>query len=176
MRMTSATGSKRRRSRAGFTLIELGVTVFVIALMLALAAPQFVRSYNSSLLSETARNFATTCQFARIQAVSQQQPALVHIDPRQQRFWLTQLLTSADGATEEHTLRAEQVSPRIRLVKAEVTAATEASDPQVAVMTFYPNGTCDAATVYFRGEGKGSDLAVSLDPITGKPVVYPVKS
>jgi hypothetical protein len=45
---------------------------------------------------------------------------------------------------------------------------------QVAA-TFYPNGTCDAFTVTFRGTEKGSGLAIVVDPVTSRAVPWPVK-
>jgi type II secretion system protein H len=168
MRTTSATGS-----RTGFTLIELSVVVFIIALVLAVAAPRFVRAYHVQLLNDAARTFATTCQYARIQAVAQQRPATVHVDVDRQRFWLTQELTPAEGEPGEHTLKAHELSPRVTLVRAEQPAAEEPDAKQAAV-TFYPNGTCDEATVVFRGVDRNRGLAATLDPLTGKAAVYAV--
>ena len=66
MKTTSVTGSDRMQRRHAFTLIELSIAVFIMAMIVAVAMPQFVRSYNSQLLNETARTFATTCQLARV--------------------------------------------------------------------------------------------------------------
>lgn len=163
-----ATGSDTGR-RDGFTLMELSVVVFIVAILLAVSAPRFVRSYNSALVGEMARTFATTCQFARIQAVSQQREAVVHVDAAGQKFWLTQFDRGVDGGEpEEQTLKVVEMSPRVRMV-----AANEVD--QGFAVVFYPNGTCDAATVVFRGTEPGSGVSVTLDPITTKAEVTAVK-
>jgi type II secretion system protein H len=170
MRTTLATGSDARR--AGFTLIELSIAVFIMALLLALSAPAFVRSYNSALLSETARSFSTTCQLARVQAITQQQNATLHIDLERQVFWVTQPLKNEDGETTEQTLKVFQLSQRVSVVSAE--RADSAKQEKLVDVVFYPNGTCDPVTVVFRGVDPGA-LAAMVDPITCQAALYPVK-
>lgn len=169
MTTTSATGSKR-----GFTLIELSIAVFIIAMVMAVALPSFVRSYNSAMLSETARTFATTCQLARIQAVTQQRPATLHIDIERQMFWVTQVLKTEDDPTgSEQTLKVFELPKRVSLVSAERIDGPSRREKLVDA-TFYPNGTCDSVTVVFRNGERGG-VAATVDPITGVAVPYSVK-
>jgi type II secretion system protein H len=174
MKTTSATGSNRPRQRAGFTLIELSIVVFIIAIMIAISVPAFVRSYNATLLNETARTFATTCQLARMQAVTQQRRAMLHIDLERQNFWVTQALKSVESGEEgEHTLKTFELSNRVRLMSAERTDGVEQSDKLVE-MTFYPNGTCDPVTVTFGGMERAG-VSVVVDPVTTQSTMFPVK-
>ena len=152
--------------RNGFSLIEVSIAVFILAMLVAVSAPAFVRSYNDMLLRETVRGLATTCQFARIEAVQRQTNTVLHIDLDQQRFWLT-------SGADEASLKSFEVSKRITLVAAELVDAASKSARAIDV-TFYPNGTCDSATVVFRGAEKAG-LAATIDPITCKAVAYPVK-
>ena len=171
MRTTSATGSSRR---GAFTLIELSIVVFILAMMLAASAPYFVRTYNSAVLRETARTFATTCQFARIQAVSRQQPAVLHIDLGRQMFWVTQSVPNEDGVEESQTLKVHQLSGRVWLMVAE-RYDLEGRDDKVVDVTFYPNGTCDGVMLLLRGVEKKDALATTIDPITARAVTTVAK-
>ncbi len=172
--MMSATGSEHMRPRHAFTLIELSIAVFILALVVAVAMPAFVRSYNSQLLAETARTFATTCQLARVQAVTQQRKATLHMDLERQVFWVTQTAMVGEGEEgDEQTLKVYELPKRVTIVSAE---RVDESDRQGRLVeaTFYPNGTCDSLTVVFRGVERGG-LGATLDPITCQAIPYPVR-
>jgi Tfp pilus assembly protein FimT len=160
-----------------FTLIELSVVVFIIALMVAMAVPGFVRSYNGMQLDEAARAFATTCQYARIQAVSRQCPATLHVSVEQQSFWLSQMWAEGGAAPQELVLKRVVLPSRAALVRLDRETAETAgtNDADATTIQFLPNGTCEGGTVVFRGGEKGQGLAATVDPITGKATVYAIK-
>ncbi len=172
--MTLGIGSKARTRQAAFTLIELSIVVFILAVVLAISAPSFVRSYNASLLTEAGRTFSTTCQLARIQAVSQQQPVTMHIDLDTQQYWLTQPLRSEGGGLENLTVKAVKLSNQVLLVDAVRQDLPSSAEKQVDVV-FYPNGTCDPIFITLQGTEKGRGLCAIIDPITTRATIYPVK-
>ena len=140
---------------------------------MALGAPAFLRSYNSAVLGETARRFATTCQLARLQAVTKQANAVLHVDVNRQTFWLTQTVKTADESASDLTLKTYRLSPRVTLMSAELVDSPAKTD-KYAEAQFYPNGTCDALAVVFRGTERNA-LVANLDPITCKATVAIVK-
>lgn len=165
MRTISATTSRRVR-RAGFTLIELSIVVFIMAVVLAICIPSFVRSYNGAMLRETAQTFATTCQYARIQAVTEQKQAMLHIDLARQMFWVSQVGRSGESETDDNqTLKTFEISKRVWLFSAERLDDTEPEQNDVQV-AFYPNGTCDPVSIVLRGVEKGDAIQVTIDPVT----------
>ena len=151
--------------RAGFSLIEVSIAIFILAMVIAVSVPAFVRSYNDMLLRETARTFATTCQYGRIEAVQRQTNTVLHVSLDQQRFWL------AGGG--ETVLKNCELTRRVSIVAAELTDDPGKGAREIEI-AFYPNGTCDSASVVFRGTDKAT-LAATVDPITCKAVAYPVK-
>ncbi len=156
------------------TLVELSVAVFILLVLLAAATPSFVRSYNSSLVDAAARSLATTCQFARHQAVVYRKPAVLHIDLDKQLYWVTQAEQINSDSDAAITLRTTALSPRVTLISAQVGEEPAEQQGQMD-MIFRPNGTCDALTVVFRGQERGSFLGLSVDPITAAATAYPVK-
>ena len=164
-----------RRQRAGaaaFSLIELSVSIFVMLVLLSAAVPSFVRSYNASVVSATARSLATTCQFARHQAVVYRKPTMLHLDLDKQLYWITQAAPTNSDADAGITLRTTELSPRVAMITAQLGDEPPEQQGQVDV-TFYPNGTCDALTVVFRGQERGNFLGLTLDPITASATAYP---
>jgi len=167
MKTTSATGNN------AFTLIELSIVVFIIAMVMAISAPAFLRSYNSAVLGETARRFSTTCQLARLQAVTKQANAVLHVDVDRQAFWLTQTVKTDDESASDLTIKTFRLSPRVTLVSAELVDGPAKMEKYVEAQ-FYPNGTCDALAVVFRGTERNA-LVANLDPITCKATAALVK-
>jgi prepilin-type N-terminal cleavage/methylation domain-containing protein len=182
MKTTLAIGSsgERKRSGGGFTLIELSIAVFIIAIIMAVSVPSFVRSYNSAVLSETGRTVITACELARLNAVLHQRKVVFHTDLDKQMIWLTQALGSdATGMTDsvepqDSLLKKIEISSRIGLVSAQLADQPPQQKGTVEAI-FYPNGTCDGFTVTFRGTEKGSGLAIVVDPVTSRGVPWPVK-
>jgi prepilin-type N-terminal cleavage/methylation domain-containing protein len=169
-----AIGNKCKRS--GFTLIELSIALFIIAIIAAVSVPSFIRSYNASLIDAMGRSVITSCQFARLNAVLHQQKVEFYVDLDRQVMWVTQTETNeADGAdSSAEVLKTIEIPSRVGLVSAQVRDEPLQQKGQVAA-TFYPNGTCDAFTVTFRGTEKGSGLAIVVDPVTSRAIPWPVK-
>lgn len=67
----SQTGSRAGawRLRAGFTLVELMVTIFVAAILMAIAVPSFQHIATSSRLTTTANSLVSALHAARMEAV-----------------------------------------------------------------------------------------------------------
>lgn len=174
MKTTLATGSSPRARRAGFTLIELSIAVFIMATLMAVSAPYFVRSYNTSLLNATGRSFATTCQYARLQAALRQRNTTLHVDLDRQMFWISQKPEAGADDVQGHVLKSVEISKRIALISAQRPDEPPQQRGQIET-TFYPNGTCDSITVVFSGAEKGIGLAVILDPVTSRANLFAVK-
>ena len=178
--MTTSAICFDRRWRAGaaaFTLVELSVAVFILLVLMAVAVPSFVRSFNTSVVSAAARSLATTCQFARHQAVVYRKPTVLHLDLDKQLYWITQAAPTnspSGDADADVTLRTTELSPRVTLISAQLGDEPLQQQGQVD-MTFHPNGTCDALTVVFSGQERGNFLGLTVDPITASATAYPVQ-
>ena len=179
MRTTLATGNEPggKFATAGFTLIELSIAVFIIAIIMAVSVPSFIRSYNSSVLDSMGRTFVTACEFARLNAVLHQQRVVMAIDLDKQTIWLalaasTNEMDSVDA--QEQALKTIAVPQRVSLVSAQIADQPPQQKGEVEA-SFYPNGTCDGFTVTFGGAEKGVGLAIVVDPVTSRGMAWPVK-
>jgi len=173
---TSATGNRPAR-RAGFSLIELSIALFILAILLAVSLPSFIRSYNGAVLNATGRTVITTCQFAKLNAVLRQQKVAFYIDMDNRKISLRQFAgTNAPDSDESSILdlKTVEISPRIGVASVQIGDQPAEQRGQVEA-TFYPNGTCDAFTITFRGAEKGSGLAIMVDPVTCRGMPWVVK-
>ncbi len=176
--MILATGNDARRRESGFTLIELSIAVFIIAIIIAVTVPSFVRSYNTEVLNATGRTIATSCEFAKLNAVLHQRNVGYYIDMDRQTIWLMQAASTndtADGSSSDaDVLKTIPMPTRIGLSSAQLGELMPQGRGQVEA-TFYPNGTCDAFAVTLRGVEKGNGLEVVVDPVTCRGMLWPVK-
>jgi prepilin-type N-terminal cleavage/methylation domain-containing protein len=167
-----ATGNRRGR-RAGFSLIELSIVVFIIAIIMAVSVPSFIRSYNAATLNATGRSVVTSCQFAKLNAVLRQQKVAFYIDIDKRMIWLTQFAGTNDDSSTV-VLKTIEIPSRVGVASVQLGDQPPEQKGQVEA-TFYPNGTCDAFMVTFRGAEKGSGLAIMVDPVTCHGVPWVVK-
>ena len=76
------------RTFSGFTLLELIVVLFILALAAALVAPVFTSSFGQLRLKAATRDLAALCRFARTQAITNQVVLEVVLDRRANAYWL----------------------------------------------------------------------------------------
>ena len=171
--MTSRTGNSRQcLCPRAFTLVELTIVVFIMAVMTAVAVPYFARYYNDSKLTSAARTFVTTCQLARLEAVTKQCEAHVQVDLDRQTY----CVMLSRSTNEESVLASEtfEVPDNIRVISVQVGEDPAQHDGQ-AIGQFYPNGTCAGVTAEFRSGEKKPGIAVWVDPVTSRATTYGVK-
>lgn len=175
MRTTLATGSDAARRRA-FTLVELAVVVFILAVMMAVAIPSFSRSYRGALFRQIVQDSATTCQLARLQAVLHQQPVTLHVDLSRQHLWLSQPLSgeAATNAPSDAVFKVIEVKAPVSILSAQRAGEAPLREGETTVR-FDPNGTAEAFTVVFQGGERDELLAIQLDPVTGRATVVEVR-
>jgi type IV fimbrial biogenesis protein FimT len=75
----------RTRSHGGFTLIEMMITIVVLAILLGIAVPSFRNASLSGQLRSAANDFIATANFARSEAIKRGTPVTMCV--------------SADGST-----------------------------------------------------------------------------
>lgn len=73
-RSSSIHKSAQARSARGFTLVELAITVVVLSVLMAMAAPLFTGMSNSNRLTSNANEIVTAMQIARSEAVRRNSP------------------------------------------------------------------------------------------------------
>lgn len=73
-----APGMRRPSQNFGFTLIELMLTIVVMAVLLAIAVPSFTNIAGKNRLKSAAERLSTEVDFARSQAIAQNQPVRTH--------------------------------------------------------------------------------------------------
>jgi type II secretion system protein H len=133
----------------GFTLIELAVTLLILALAAAVAAPSLARGVDAVRARTEAAGIATFLRAAHEQAVTQHRPYEVRV-------------RSEEGFIE---LRSGQSVSATRRLSAGVRVTAEPPTPSNII--FLPEGLSSGARLRVEMPGRPAYL-ITVDPLTGR--------
>ena len=140
-------GARRRR---GFTLIELAITLMVLAIAAALVAPSVGRGLDSLRTRAEVSGFVGFLRAAREQAVTRGLAQEVRLDPDT----LTLVIT-ADGSSVG---ASRSFSYLLRI---------DADPPDARSVRFQPQGLSSGGRFYLLAPGERR-YVVTVDPLTGR--------
>jgi prepilin-type N-terminal cleavage/methylation domain-containing protein len=142
-------GQQPKVDARGFTLLELIVTLVVVAVAVGLVAPTIGRSTETLRTRAEVAGFSATFRHAREQAITTRQPYTVVVNPR------NHLMTVTTGEDEVRWTRA--LSNRLEI---------RAETPGALTVRFEPQGTSSGGEFHLIS-GKIS-YRVSVDAVTGR--------
>jgi type II secretion system protein H len=140
----------------GFTLLELVVTLLVLALAVAVVTPAIGRGTEAVRARAEVAGFAATLRHARERAITSQRPHLVVIDPEGHR--LSVVVPADDGGSTE---------PEVRQTRAFSSRLTvEAVERPALEVRFDARGVASGGD--FRLTSGGIVYRVTVDRLTGR--------
>jgi len=142
-------GQQSKVDARGFTLLELIVTLVVLAVVAGLAAPTIGRSTEALRARAEVAGFSATFRHAREQAITTRQPYTVAVNPT------SRLIIVTTGEDEVRWTRALSSRVDIRI-----------ETPGSLTVRFEPQGTSSGG-VYRLSSGKIA-YRVTVDPVTGR--------
>ena len=119
-------GSGEAIGRRGFTLLELIVTLFVVALVTAIAVPTIGRSTEAVRVRADVAAFSAMLRHARERAITTRKAHAVVVDPGAHRM----NIVAGSGGSEVRESRA--LPERLEIVATPPPALTVRFDPQGA--------------------------------------------
>jgi type II secretion system protein H len=131
----------------GFTLLELVVTLMVLALALAVVGPTIGRTTDTIRTRAEVARFSALFRHAREQAITTQRPHELIVDPAAHRV----------------TLRAGDEVRQTRSLPEHLTVQAE---PAALTVRFEPHGTTSGGD--FRVASGNTRYRVTVDALTGR--------
>jgi general secretion pathway protein H len=156
--------------RAGFTLLELVVVLFILALITALVAPAFSRSFGQAQLKAATRDLAALFRFARTEAITSQGVLEVVLDRQTNSYWLRGIVQTSTGQGTEQPVQSRQA--RIRALPTGVTLKSVVIDTgplredERGSIIFFPHGSSTGGSIDLSDE-KGRGYRILVDPTVG---------
>lgn len=168
MRRNSRTASRSTACKSGgFTLLELLIVLFIMAVSAAMVLPRIGGSLPGVTLKAGARSVAASLRSARSQAVSQRIPYALVVFKEQQLLGvmpLGVLLESPESAVPVG-YRYYQPPERVRIESA--PADVLAQDENRSVIVFYAGGASSGGRITLH-DARQRTYAVTVDAITGR--------
>lgn len=143
------------RGSQGFTLVEIMVTVAILAIVLTTGIPPMAKALQRKGMSKAIRDVVEGCEKARQKAVISQSKTALVINPREGTIHVGDF--------------SGQIPPNVNIISLGVNFS-EYSQEDEASVGFYPNGTSDEFNLTMQGEN-GEIHTVYLDIVTGSPEV-----
>jgi type II secretory pathway pseudopilin PulG len=146
----------------GFTLVEIVLAVFIFMLLLALAVPSLTGVLADRQLKRSLDGFNNLVRHAQERSVAERRTYLI--------VWSKNKVVARPEALaedEEVKATAEFALGRGELLKLSLPAAL--TDKHPAEWIFWPSGTCEPATVQFKG--RSGSWAANYAPLTARAQV-----
>ena len=135
--------------KRGFTHIELAVTLFILALGVAVAAPSLARGLDTVRARAETAGIATFLRAAREKAITHNRPYEVRVNTEEGVIELR---------TGETVLASRRLALGVRVI---------ADAPTSPTVTFLPQGLSSGARLRVEGPGSRAYL-VTVDALTGR--------
>ena len=148
----------------GFTLLELTLVMFFMALIAGLSTPFVMTTLDRMELQSSARKVASTLRYARSEAIASKKPVVFSGNLTRNQFWVTQ---DYKNKTKKITSITDPVSLTHFIYEGEDNFFRDGE----FTVTFYPQGNSSGGLIAMNiKESKNLDnyYAISVDPITGQ--------
>lgn len=153
-----------KRACSGFTLLELTLVMFFMALIVGLATPFVMSTLDRMELQTSARQVTSALRYARSEAITIKKPVVFNGDLTNNQFWII-------PAYENATPRIVSLNDPVRLERFLDEGKKETFRDGKFTITFFPQGNSSGGLIGM-GIGKPKELenhyVIDIDPITGK--------
>jgi prepilin-type N-terminal cleavage/methylation domain-containing protein len=145
-----------KKSKLGFTLIELIIVMVIFAIMAAVSIPRLGSLFDAKSFRLTINKAIAFLRDARMDALSTGKSVSVVVNLEDGMLWRP---TDIEDDDEEKL----QMPEGIEMWVEEVSIFKD----EVVEFAFYPNGTASGPRLFMRSTGRGKSAVIYLEPLAG---------
>jgi general secretion pathway protein H len=153
----------------GFTLLEVAIILFIVAVAATFVIPR-LKDTDSAALSASAARLATTARYLYEEAAFRQRPMRLNLDLDDHAYWVTVLNDDPDAP--EFVPDSTPLAAPVRLPAA--VAFADAVLPALGTLReglifaqFFPEGYADALVVHLHNR-RNQYATLAIEPLTGR--------
>jgi len=161
--MKTRTAISPRSAVRGFTLLEMCIVLFIIALLAAAAMPALSSAFNERALRNDSQAFSVMVKTAMIRSSEEQRTYVINLDGKSLLLEPAPAAIADDSATPADATQTQTLDNALKFPDATKKNAWEAL-PAVT-WTFEPNGLCPLPRVRF--ERGASYIELGFNALTG---------
>ena len=163
---TAQTAKRPRASRAGFTLVELAIVLFIIGIIAGFAIPK-LRDVSAAELAAAARRLSHTTRYLYEEAAVRGIVVALVFDLDHQAYWVVKLDSATGQFVEDSSLLSRRVDlpPDVRIADVVLPAVGKLYQG-VAPTHFYPEGYADRTVVHLVNP-QSRAYTLRIDPVRG---------
>jgi prepilin-type N-terminal cleavage/methylation domain-containing protein len=176
----SCTRSAARGARSAvraFTMVEIMVVVAILGIVMAISLPAVIRDRKHAPMIQTIKDIREVCSHARARAIFSGKTTQVVFRPYDRTF----ALSGGEGGGTVPGFKKKgkgsgtsgTIHERLTLEMLDINLM-EFKDQPLAVVNFYPNGTCDELTIVLRSD-ENEWRKITLEVTTGLSTVGSVQ-
>ncbi len=152
-------------NKKGFTLIELILVIFIIGIATAIVGVTIYKSMDEVRLKTFAKEISSSLRYARSQAVAEKQ--VYSFVSNKNGYGVYTIISVNDPERQERvsSVLSKTVSDGIMV---------EYEGSGVFRIDFFPQGDSTGGKITLKNQ-KGSEMLITVDPITGKTRVETIQ-
>jgi prepilin-type N-terminal cleavage/methylation domain-containing protein len=161
--MKTRTASPPKSAARGFTLLEMCIVLFIIALLASAAMPALSSAFNERALRNDSQAFSVMVKTAMIRSSEEQRPYVISLEGKNLLMEPAPAAIAEDSAAPTDETQTQTLGNALKFPDA--TKKNAWNSLRAVTWTFEPNGLCPLARVRF--ERGASHIELGFNALTG---------
>ncbi len=162
---------QRKTAKAGFTLVEIALVIFIIGIMAAMIVPR-IGVMETVHLKSASRKLAGTIRMTYNTAVLTKMPHRMVFDLEEHSYWVEEKAGDEYVASASEILGKKFLPPTVYLDEVSVMDRS-CSTACKAYLYFTPGGYVEEAEIYLGDESGEMAFTLLTRPMVGKAAIVP---